>query len=50
MKNLGVDGRIVWKLIIKQYSLMVWTAFVWIRMGTYMYSRNLGFLRGKKIS
>jgi len=26
---------------------MVWTAFVLIRMGAYMYSRNLGFLRGQ---
>jgi len=32
--DLGVDGRIILKLIIKIYDMSVCTGYVWLRIGT----------------
>jgi hypothetical protein len=30
--ELGVDGRIILKLILKNYDVRMWTRFVWFRI------------------
>jgi len=31
MKNLGLDGRIILKLILKKSFRRAWTGFLWLR-------------------
>jgi hypothetical protein len=33
LKDLGVDGRIILKLILKKYSLRVWTGLIRLTIG-----------------
>jgi hypothetical protein len=33
-KDLGADGRIVLRWIIKKKGVRVWTGFKWLRIGT----------------
>jgi hypothetical protein len=32
--RIGLDGRIILKIILKKYDVMVWTGFIWLRVGT----------------
>jgi hypothetical protein len=32
--NLGMDWRIMFKMIIKKQDGMAWTGFIWFRIGT----------------
>jgi hypothetical protein len=32
--DLGIDGRITIKWILKNYSVGVWTVFIWLRIGS----------------
>jgi hypothetical protein len=32
--DLGVDGRIILKLILRKQSWRVWIGFIWLRIGT----------------
>jgi hypothetical protein len=34
LDNLGVDGRINLKWILKKCDKVAWTALMWLRMGT----------------
>jgi hypothetical protein len=34
MCGLGVDERIILKLILKKYYMRVWTEFVWLKTET----------------
>jgi hypothetical protein len=33
-EDLGEDGRIILKLILKTWLGRVWTGFIWLRIGT----------------
>jgi hypothetical protein len=33
-KDLGVDGRIILKLIMNKQDGRTWTVFIWFRIGT----------------
>jgi len=37
VEDLGVDGRIILKGILKTWNLGVWIGFVWLRVGTWGY-------------
>jgi hypothetical protein len=30
--NLGMDGRIILELVLKEYGVRIWTGFIWLRM------------------
>jgi hypothetical protein len=34
MKDLGVDGRIILKMILKKWVGEAWTGLLWLRVGT----------------
>jgi hypothetical protein len=34
LKDPGVDGRIILKLIFKKWNGRVWTGLIWLRIGT----------------
>jgi len=34
LRDLGVDGMMISERIIKKYSVMVFTAFIWLRTET----------------
>jgi hypothetical protein len=33
-ENIGVDGRIILDWILGRYGGVVWTVFIWLRIGT----------------
>jgi len=33
-ENLGVDGRIILKWILRKYGRKLWTVCIWLRIGT----------------
>jgi hypothetical protein len=34
LEDLGIDGKIILKLILRKQGGKVWTGFVWLRIGT----------------
>jgi len=34
LQDLGVDGRIILKWLLKQWDVGAWTGFIWLRIGT----------------
>ena len=34
LENLGVDGRIILKLILQKYDRRTWAELFWLRIGT----------------
>ena len=34
LKDLGVDGRIIFKWMFKKWNGEAWTGFIWMRIGT----------------
>jgi hypothetical protein len=34
LEDLGIDGTIILKCILKKWNWKAWTGFVWLRIGT----------------
>jgi hypothetical protein len=34
LEGIGVDGRVILKLVLKKLGGRVWTGFIWLRLGT----------------
>jgi hypothetical protein len=34
LEDLGIDGRIIIKLVLKKWGAAAWTKLVWLRIGT----------------
>jgi hypothetical protein len=34
LRDLGVDGRIILKCMLKKKGVRVWAGFIWLRTGT----------------
>jgi hypothetical protein len=35
LKNMSFDGRMVFKLNALKWSTMVWSVFIWLRLGPF---------------
>jgi hypothetical protein len=33
-EDLGIDGRIILKLILEKHSVRLWAGFIWLRIGS----------------
>jgi hypothetical protein len=33
LEDLGIDGRIILKMILRKSCCMLWTGFMWLRIG-----------------
>lgn len=34
LENLGLDGKVILKRMLKEYGGIMWTRMIWLRVGT----------------